>query len=149
MTLSRQDFSSSLSPNIRISPPVSMSVNCNGVSYRVPNAYRDRFSKFALTWHLSIVSLQYHADWQSDLNARTSTYLQTTQKDSGKPRRQETTLCDIQIKVVIINFRQIYVYHSDLLPLKILVTLTLTFQGHPGELWGCLWIPYIWFCING
>ena len=35
------------------------------------------------------------------------------------------SLRDIQMKVVII-----YVYHTDLLPLKIRVTLTLTFQGH-------------------
>ncbi len=49
--------------------------------------------------------------------------------DSGKPRRQQSPFCDIQIKVVI-SHRLIYVYHTDLLPLKILVTLTLTFQCH-------------------
>ncbi len=38
--------------------------------------------------------------------------------DSGKPRRQQILFCDIQIKVVI-RHRQIYVYHTDLLPLKI------------------------------
>ncbi len=38
--------------------------------------------------------------------------------DSGKPRRQQIFFCDIQIKVVI-SPRQIYVYHTDLLPLKI------------------------------
>ncbi len=38
--------------------------------------------------------------------------------DSGKPRRQQILFCDIQIKVVI-SRRQIYVYHTDLLPLKI------------------------------
>ncbi len=38
--------------------------------------------------------------------------------DSGKPRRQQILFCDIQIKVVI-NHRQIYVYHTDLLPLNI------------------------------
>ncbi len=49
--------------------------------------------------------------------------------DSGKPRRQQILFCDIQIKVVI-SCRQIYVYHTDLLPLKIWLTLTFTFQGH-------------------
>ncbi len=48
--------------------------------------------------------------------------------DSGKPCRQQILFCDIQIKVVI-SRRQIYVYHKHL-PLKIWVTLTLTFQGH-------------------
>ncbi len=38
--------------------------------------------------------------------------------DSGKPRRQQTTLCDIQINVTIIKLCQIFVYHSDILPLK-------------------------------
>ena len=47
--------------------------------------------------------------------------------DSGKPYHQQILFCDIQIKVVI-SHRQIYVYYTDLLPLKILVTLT--FQGH-------------------
>ncbi len=47
--------------------------------------------------------------------------------DSRKRRRQQILFCDIQIKVVI-SHRQIYVYYTDLLPLKILVTLT--FQGH-------------------
>ncbi len=32
--------------------------------------------------------------------------------DSGKPRRQQTTSCDVQIKVAIVNFWHIYVYHS-------------------------------------
>ncbi len=45
------------------------------------------------------------------------------------PERQQSPFCDIQIKVVISRW-QIYVYHTDLLPLKILVTLTFTFQGH-------------------
>ncbi len=36
----------------------------------------------------------------------------------GKPRRQQILFCDIQIKVVI-SHRQVYVYHTDLLPLKI------------------------------
>ncbi len=49
--------------------------------------------------------------------------------DSGKPRRQHILFCNIQIKVVISRM-QIYVYHIDLLPLKIPVTLSLTFQGH-------------------
>ncbi len=49
--------------------------------------------------------------------------------DSRKPRRQQTLFCDIQIKVVI-SRRQIYVYQTDLLPLEIWVSLTLTFQGH-------------------
>ncbi len=31
---------------------------------------------------------------------------------------------------VVISHRQIYVYHTDLLPFKISVTLSLTFQGH-------------------
>ncbi len=37
--------------------------------------------------------------------------------DSGKPRRQQILFCDIQIKVVI-SRGQIYVYHTNLLPLK-------------------------------
>ncbi len=44
--------------------------------------------------------------------------------DSGKPRRKQILFCDIQIKVWI-SRRQIYyyVYHTDLLPLKILSDL--------------------------
>ncbi len=38
--------------------------------------------------------------------------------DSGKTRCQQIHFCDIQIKVVI-SRRQIYEYHTDLLPLKI------------------------------
>ncbi len=38
--------------------------------------------------------------------------------DSGKPRRQHILFCDIQTKVVI-SHRQIHVYHTDLLLLKI------------------------------
>ncbi len=49
--------------------------------------------------------------------------------DSGKPRRHLILFCDIQIKVLISRM-QIYVYHTDLIPLKIWVTLTLTFQCH-------------------
>ncbi len=48
--------------------------------------------------------------------------------DSRKPRRQQILFCDIHIKVVI-SWRQIYVYHTDLVPLKTWVTLSLTFQG--------------------
>ncbi len=40
--------------------------------------------------------------------------------------RQQTPFGDIQIKVVVIYWK-IYVYNTDLLPLKIWVTLTLTF----------------------
>ncbi len=52
--------------------------------------------------------------------------------DSGKPARQQSLFCDIQIKVVI-NCSQIYVYHTDLLPIKIYVTLILKFQGHSSK----------------
>ncbi len=45
------------------------------------------------------------------------------------PPTNQIIFCDIQSKVVL-SRRQIYVYHSHLLPLKIWVTLTLTFQGH-------------------
>ncbi len=38
--------------------------------------------------------------------------------DSGKPRRQQILFCDIQIKVEI-SQRQIYVYYTDLPPLKV------------------------------
>ncbi len=38
--------------------------------------------------------------------------------DSGKPRRQQILFCDIQI-TVLISRRQVYVYHTDLLSLKI------------------------------
>ena len=38
--------------------------------------------------------------------------------DSGKPRCQKILFFDIRIKVVI-SHRQIYVYHTNLLPLKI------------------------------
>ncbi len=38
--------------------------------------------------------------------------------DSGKPRRQQILFCDIRIKLVI-SRSQIYVYHTDLLALKI------------------------------
>ena len=43
--------------------------------------------------------------------------------DSGKTPRQQILFCDIQIKVVIRHW-QMYIYHTDLLPLKIWVTLT-------------------------
>ncbi len=67
--------------------------------------------------------------------------------DSGKPRRQQIFFCDIQIKVVT-SRRQIYVYHSDLLPLKIWVTLTWTFQGHSRSNFdSAIGLP-IWFPIN-
>ncbi len=42
---------------------------------------------------------------------------------------QQTPFGYNQMKVVI-SSRQIHVYNTDLLPLKILVTLTMAFQGH-------------------
>ncbi len=58
--------------------------------------------------------------------------------DSGKPRRQQILFCDIQIKVVI-SRRQIYVYHTDLLPLS--RSLQVKFDS-------AVELTHIWFAIN-
>ncbi len=47
----------------------------------------------------------------------TLTETRKTAGTAGKPRRQQIPFRDIQIKVIITH-RQIYVYHTDLLPLK-------------------------------
>ncbi len=55
-----------------------------------------------------------------------------TRKTAGtteNPACQQTTFCDIQIKVVILLLVNISI-HANFLPLKIRVTLPLTFQGH-------------------
>ncbi len=67
--------------------------------------------------------------------------------DSGKPHHQQILFCDIQIKVAI-SRKQIYVYHTDLLPLKSEWLCLWPFRVTLGQIWQCHWTPHIWFPIN-
>ncbi len=64
------------------------------------------------------------------------------QSFNKKPRRQQILFYDIQIKVVI-SRRQIYVYHTDLLPVKIRVTWLWPFKVTPGQILQYHWTPQI------
>ncbi len=68
-------------------------------------------------------------------------------KTSGtaeNPGHQETIFCDSHIKVVI-NCWKVYVYHTDLLLLKMLVSFTSTFLGHSRS----HWTSHMRFSIDG
>ncbi len=66
-------------------------------------------------------------------------------KDRWDPPTKNHLFCDIQIKMVI-NCWQIYVCHTDILPCKIWVTLTLTVTQ--GQMCRCNCTSRIWFSIT-